>query len=298
MPKLDIIDAHHHVWRQADQPWLNGPMVPRIFGEYAPIRRDYLIEEYLDDIRSAGVVASVYVQTNWDPARAVEEVQWVQSIADAHGWPHAIVGFADLTGERLKADLNAMQGYPALRGIRQQVHWHENPQYRFAARPDVIVDPAWRNGLADLAPRGLLFELQIFSSQMMDGAALAKAFPTTTFVLEHAGMLEDTSEAGREAWRRGMRKLAENPNVCVKLSGLGTFVHQATIDDIQPIVSDTVSLFGAERCLWGSNFPIEKLWSDYGTLADNIRRAVSHLSLKDQQSILSDTAARLYRLGG
>ena len=298
MPKLDIIDAHHHVWRQADQPWLNGPMVPRIFGEYAPIRRDYLIEEYLDDIRSAGVVASVYVQTNWDPARAVEEVQWVQSIADAHGWPHAIVGFVDLKGERLKADLNAMQGYPTLRGIRQQVHWHENPQYRFAARPDVIADPAWRDGLADLAPRGLLFELQIFSSQMMDGAALAKAFPTTTFVLEHAGMLEDTSEAGREAWRRGMRKLAENPNVCVKLSGLGTFVHQATIDDIQPIVSDTVSLFGAERCLWGSNFPIEKLWSDYGTLADNIRRAVSHLSLKDQQSILSDTAARLYRLGG
>ena len=298
MSRIDIIDAHHHVWRRTDQPWLNGPMVPRIFGEYEPIRRDYLIGEYLDDIRDAGIVASVYVQTNWDPARAVEEVEWVQSITHTHGWPHAIVGFADMTDASLPAKLDTMQDSPALRGIRQQVHWHENPQYRFAARPDLIAEPAWRQGLAGLAPRGLLFELQIFTSQMADGAALAKAFPSTTFVLEHAGMPEDASEQGRDAWRRGMRQLADNPNVYVKLSGLGTFIHRATLGDIQPIVSDTVDLFGAERCVWGSNFPIEKLWSDYGTLAENIRRAVAHLPLRDQQGILFDTAARLYRLEG
>lgn len=297
MSKLDIIDAHHHVWRQADQPWLNGPMVPRIFGPYEAIRRDYPIEEYLADIADTGVVASVYVQTNWDPSRKVEEVEWVQSLADANGWPHAIVGFADLAAADLDAALDAEQRSPLLRGVRQQVHWHENPQYRFAARPDVIADPAWRDGLSRLAPRGLLFELQIFTSQMELGADLVHAFPETNFVLSHAGMLEDPSEAGRQAWRRGMKRLATFPNVYVKLSGLGTFVHRASIDDMQPIVSSVVSMFGAERCLWGSNFPIEKLWTSYPALISLIRQAVAHLPVEDQRQILSETARRLYRIG-
>jgi predicted TIM-barrel fold metal-dependent hydrolase len=294
--KPDIIDAHHHIWRQADQPWLNGPMQPRIFGPYAAIRRDYPIAEYLDDIKNSGVVASVYVQTNWEPSRAVEEVAWVQETADAHHFPHAIVGFADLASPALAANLDAMQNYRRLKGIRQQVHWHDNPQYRFAPRPDVIADEEWRRGLAQLAPRGLLFELQIFASQMAAGAALARAFPATTFVLEHAGMPEDLSDQGRASWRAGMRELAACPNMFVKLSALGTFVHRATLADIQPIVSDTVTRFGAERCLWGSNFPIEKLWTDYATLVEIIRAAVAHLPPSGQRQILSETAGRLYGL--
>ena len=164
MPNLDIIDAHHHIWRHADQPWLNGPTVPRIFGAYDAIRRDYPISEYLGDIKDNGVVASVYVQTNWDPSRCIEEIAWVQSIADAHGFPHAITGFADLAKPDVAATLDAMRPYTRLKGIRQQVHWHENPSYRFAPRPDVIAGADWRRGLAQLAPRGLLFELQVFTS--------------------------------------------------------------------------------------------------------------------------------------
>ncbi len=208
------------------------------------------------------------------------------------GFPHAITGFADLAGPGVGATLDAMQPFARLKGIRQQVHWHENPSYRFAPRPDIIADDQWRRGLAQLAPRGLLFELQVFAPQMALGAELARAFPQTTFVLQHAGMLEDLSDAGRAAWRNGMRQLADCPNVFVKLSALGTFVHRATLADIQPIVSDTVTLFGAERCLWGSNFPIEKIWTDYTTVADNIRRAVAHLPPHEQRQILSETAAR------
>jgi predicted TIM-barrel fold metal-dependent hydrolase len=189
-----------------------------------------------------------------------------------------------------------MARYPRLKGVRQQVHWHKNPNYAFASRPDVTADKAWRHGLSQLAPRGLLFELQVFTSQMAAGADLARAFPQTTFVLEHAGMLEDLSDAGRTAWRAGMRLLSGCQNVFVKLSALGTFVHRATLADIQPIVSDTVTLFGAGRCLWGSNFPIEKLWADYATLVSNIRHAVSHLPASEQRQILSETAARLYGL--
>jgi len=296
MPNLDIVDAHHHIWRQADLPWLIGPMVPRIFGPYEAIRRDYPIGEYLADIKNAGVVASVYVQANWDRARGADEVAWVQGIADEHGFPHAIIGFADLAQDAggLTATLDAMARSSRFRGIRQQLQWHDNPNYRFAARPDVTADNTWRRGLAQLAPRGLLFELQVFTGQMAASAELVRAFPHTTFVLDHAGMLEDLSDAGHQAWRTGMRQLANCPNVFVKLSALGTFVHRATLADIQPIVSDTVTLFGAERCVWGSNFPIEKLWTDYATLVSNIRAAVSHLPAGAQRQILSDTARRLY----
>ena len=90
-----IVDAHHHIWRLADVPWLAGPILPRIFGEYAPIKRDYLVDEYLRDVRAAGVEQSVYVQCNWPNDRAIDEVAWVQSVSDQHGFPHGIVGFAD-----------------------------------------------------------------------------------------------------------------------------------------------------------------------------------------------------------
>ena len=130
---MGIVDAHHHIWRQADLPWLQGPMVPRIFGPYEPIRRDYPIEEYLADISGAGVEKSVYVQTNWAKPGAVDEVAWVQATAEAHGWPHAIVGYADLLDDNVGDTLKRQSAFPLMRGVRMQLHWHENPQYRFAA---------------------------------------------------------------------------------------------------------------------------------------------------------------------
>ena len=99
---IGIVDAHHHIWHQADLPWLMGPMQPRIFGPYQPIRRDYPIGEYLDDLAGSGVVQSVYVQTNWAPARYKEEAAWVQHTAEETGWPHAIIAYADFATEDVR----------------------------------------------------------------------------------------------------------------------------------------------------------------------------------------------------
>jgi predicted TIM-barrel fold metal-dependent hydrolase len=293
---VPTIDAHHHIWRLGDLPWLSGPQVPRIFGPYQPICRDYSIDEYRSDIAGCDIVKSIYIQTNWPAGRSYDEARWVQSVADATGWPHANVAYADLADPDVGALLGRLTKLPATRGIRQQLHWHENPQYRFAPRPDAMNDPDWRRGLSWLADRGLLFELQIFTSQMMDGARLARSFPDTIFVLEHAGMLEDMSPQGWQLWRDGMGRLAECPNVNIKLSGLGTFVHACRADVIGPIVRETVALFGANRCFYGSNFPIEKLWTDYSTLYRTFRSAIGHLSEADQAAILHDTASRLYRI--
>jgi predicted TIM-barrel fold metal-dependent hydrolase len=290
------VDAHFHIWRRDDLPWLVGPMQPRIFGPYKPIRRDYLIEEYLLDIAGQGIEASVYIQANWPPERAREEVAWVASVADRTGRPQAIVGYADLTREGALREVLALAGEKRLRGIRQQLHWHANPEYRFAAREDLAANPLLQRNVAGLGEMGLVFELQVFAGQMAAAAALAEAAPETTLVLQHAGMLEDLSEAGIEAWRRGMALLARRPNVVAKLSGLGTFLRRLDAAHVAMVAAETIRLFCPERCLFGSNFPIEKLWTDYAALVAAYRDAVAPFGAAAARAVFEETARRVYRL--
>jgi predicted TIM-barrel fold metal-dependent hydrolase len=292
---MEIIDAHHHFWQMKNLPWLMGEPVPRIFGEYSSIRRDYPIEEYLADIRTRGVGKTVYVQVNWIPDQEVDETRWVQSVANEFGRPNAIVGYANLAKPDVEETLVAHLESPLFRGIRQQLHWHANPQYRFASRPDLMNDSHWRRGFALLEKLGLDFELQVFTSQMAEGAKLAADFSGTTIVLEHAGMLEDRSEAGWNAWRAGMRLLARNSNVYPKISGLGTFLHRCDRDAIRPVILETVEIFGADRCLFGSNFPIEKIWTDYATLFDITASILDELNAGEKAAVWGETAKRIYR---
>jgi predicted TIM-barrel fold metal-dependent hydrolase len=293
---LPVIDAHHHIWRQIDLPWLTGPMLPRIFGPYEPMRRDYPITEFLADIANTGVERSVYVQANWAPERSEDEVAWVQRTADESGWPHGIVGYANLMSADIRPELDRLKKYALLRGIRMQLHWHTNPQDRFARQPDLFDAPTFRRNFAALADYGLSFDLQVFASQMEGAARLARDFPGTTFILQHAGMLEDLSARGWDDWCAGMKLLAAQPNIVTKTSALGTFIHRNDPEHIAWIVGETVALFGARRCLYGSNFPIEKLWTDYSSLIDAYRVAIADFTEPEQRAILHDTAARVYRL--
>ena len=293
---IPVVDGHHHIWRQADLPWLAGPMQPRIFGPYEPIRRDYPIEEFRADIAGSGVVKSVYVQTNWPRERYEDEAAWVERTAEATGWPHAIVAYADLGVEDVRPQLDRLSRYKLVRGVRMQLHWHENPQYRFAARRDLAADPTIRRNIGRLADYGLSFDLQVFAPQMADAADLAESCPKVVFVLQHAGMLEDLSPTGRAEWRAGMVRLAACGNVVCKLSGLGTFLHRNDPAHVAGVVREAVAIFGAGRCLFGSNFPIEKLWTSYGALLDAYRDAVRSLAPKEQQAILHDTAMSVYRI--
>jgi predicted TIM-barrel fold metal-dependent hydrolase len=293
---IPVVDGHHHIWRQADLPWLAGPMQPRIFGPYEPIRRDYPIEEYRADIAGSGVVKSVYVQTNWLPEAYEDEAAWAQRTADATGWPHAIVAYADFGADDVRPQLDRLSRYRLVRGVRMQLHWHKNPQYRFASRRDLSGDPTIRRNIGRLADYGLSFDLQVFAPQMADAADLAESCPKVVFVLQHAGMLEDLSPAGRAEWRAGMVRLAACPNVVAKLSGLGTFLHRNDPGHVADVVRETVGIFGAGRCLFGSNFPIEKLWTSYRALVGAYRDAVGRFTPKKQQAILHDTAMSVYRI--
>jgi predicted TIM-barrel fold metal-dependent hydrolase len=292
----DIIDAHHHIWRRRDLPWLDGPMQPRIFGPYEAIRRDYLIDEYVADLAGTGVTQSVYVQCNWPKDRFEDEVAHVQQVADAHGFPQAIVGYADFLVDDVRPQLDRLTKYPGMRGLRMQLQWHQNPQYQFASSSDLARTPALQKNVAYLADYNWSFDLQVFAGQMQGAAELADSAPKVTFILQHAGMLEDLSPQGWEEWRQGMRLLASRRNIVSKLSALGTFIHKNDPAHIAAIVHETIQIFGPERCLFGSNFPVEKLWTNYADLITAYRKAVEPLGDVVARAALHDTAVKIYRL--
>ena len=266
-------------------------MRPRIFGPYEPIRRDYLIDEFLEDVSGTGVTRSVYVQANWAPERHEDEVAWVERAADESGCPHAIVGYANLLAENVRPQLDRLARYSRTRGVRIQFHWHENEMYGFAPRPDLALEPALQRNVARLADYGFVFDLQVFAGQMKGAAELAAACPRVTFVLQHAGMLKDLSPEGRAEWRAGMELLAAQPNVVSKLSAFGTFIHRRDTDHIARILRETVEAFGADRCLFGSNFPIKKLWTSYRELLDALLSASGPLDDEARGNIFEGTAA-------
>ena len=294
-PDIDIVDAHHHIWRQADLPWLSGEMVPRIFGPYEPIRRDYPIDEYLAEATACGIRSSVYVQTNWPLDRSEDEVRWLRDVHAATGWPTAVIASADLFAPGAAEVMRRQAALtPLVRGVRLQLHWHDNPAFRFASGPARMNDPVFRDNIAALADLGGRFELQVFPDQMLDAADFVAAFPSVTFVLVHAGMLDDLAHV--EAWRRGLRRLADHGNVVVKLTGQGTFVHRVDEDLIDLVTTECLALFGSRRCMWGSNFPIEKLWTDLPTLVSTWRRVLAKHPHEVQLDVFARTARRVYSL--
>jgi predicted TIM-barrel fold metal-dependent hydrolase len=177
-----------------------------------------------------------------------------------------------------------------------QLHWHQNPAFRFAPVPDRMNDPVFRRNLARIEDLGWLFELQVFPGQMPDAARLVADFPSIPFVLIHAGMLESDAPAARKAWLDVMKRLAEHPNMFVKLSGQGTFLHRVDPNFIAGVVRDCVSLFGSERCMFGSNFPIEKIWTDFATLWEAYAGVLDEYSEADRNNMLWQTATQVYRI--
>jgi predicted TIM-barrel fold metal-dependent hydrolase len=293
----DIVDCHHHIWRLEDLPWLNGPIVPRIFGPYEPIQRDYLAAEFRADAESSGISKSVYTQVNWPLDKSVDEVRWVQNVADETGWPHAIVGSADMFDPAC-VDVFDEQAEisPRLRGTRLQLHWHENELYRFASGPKQMNDPVFRRNLGLISAYDWVFELQVFGAQMADAAHLVADFPDVTFVLVHAGMLESDDAETRARWETGMQQLAAHQNVVVKLTGQGTFIRRNDPGHIADIVRHCLGWFGADRCMWGSNFPVEKLWTDYASLFDAYAEALAESDQATRDAVFGGTASRVYRL--
>jgi predicted TIM-barrel fold metal-dependent hydrolase len=293
-----IVDAHHHLWDLSNDryPWLGSARRPEmVFGPSAPLARNYLIADYLRDIAGENVVKSVHVEAGYGGA-PFEETEWVQAIADRHGFPHGIVAAAPLTDPDLEAMLKRHAQASNLRGIRAIASWHDKPHLRFAARPDLMDDPAWRRGLRLLIAHDLSLDLMIHAPQLADAARLAKDHPDLRIVINHACSPVDRSPIDLQKWRDGLALLAQAPNVWIKISDLAAYDHDWTVESYRPIVTALIEAFGPRRCMFGSDFPVAGLHGAFAAHLNAFRTIVAALPEASQRDLFHDTAAAFYRL--
>ncbi len=318
-PDLPIIDPHHHLW---DTPARGAYFLPELLEDIGG-GHNIVSTVFLE-------CQSMYRKNGPAEMAPVGEVEFVNGIAamSASGGYGAcrvaegIIGYADLrAGARVREVLEAeiAAGGGRYRGIRQGVAWDgDDGVGKFASRavpPRLVLDKTFREGFAQLATLGLSFETWQYHPQLSDAADLARAFPNTTMILNHVGGVlgvgpyNGRREEVRQGWLKDIRELAKCPNVNVKLGGMGmtSFGFDFHERDIPPsseelaeawrqYVEPCIEAFGAERCIFESNFPPDKQSCGYTELWNAFKRLTANASADEKKALYSGTAARVYKL--
>lgn len=274
------IDAHHHVWDLAirDQPWTAG---------LPAMRRSFRIEELVALLDEAGIDGTVLVQT----VTVAEETPELLAIAARSPRVLGVVGWADLTDPTLAdrvRELRALPGGDRLVGLRHQVQ--DEPDPRWLLRPDV------RAGLEAVAEAGLVYDVVVTSAQLPAVVELVPTLPGLRFVLDHAGK-PPIATVGLDPWRSLIAELAEAPQVACKLSGLVTEAGEEwTAAELAPYAEHVLACFGPDRVMFGSDWPVLLLRTDYPGIVRLTERFLAGLSAAARAEVLGGTAQRWYGL--
>lgn len=298
--ELPIVDAHHHFFDLArnPHPWLQRlPRIPFRYGDYGPICRDWLPADHAAAAGGHRVLRSVLMEGEWDPADPTGEARWVQSLADTQGTPHALAAQAWLDRDDLPEVLAAYRRLPIVRSVRHKPRSLPRAEHHAGWQaPGSMRCPRWRDGYARLNATGLMFELQAPWWHLDEALELARDFPRTTLVVNHAGLPAERDAGSLAAWAAAMGRLAEAPNVVVKLSGLGVPGRAWTPALQAPVVNALLARFGTRRCLFASNFPVDGLVAPLATIFDGFKALTRTLPPAERLALFCDNAIRLYRL--
>jgi predicted TIM-barrel fold metal-dependent hydrolase len=292
-----IIDAHHHFWDpQANyHPWLaEDANIPFRYGDYSAIKRRYLPPEYFADATPHNVVQTVYVETEWDPRDPIGETRFIEQIAARYGVPNAVVAQAWLDHPDALAVLAEQALFPSVRSVRHKPGGPQSPE-QVGEQRTLMSDEHWRRSYAALHELGLRFDLQTPWWNLPEAELLARDFPETTLILNHAGLPSDRSAEGLAGWHGAMARLAERPNVVVKISGLGLKGKRWSSQDNRWIVREIIAMFGSERAMFASNFPVDSLCGSFDDIYSGFKHIVRDLPHADQERLFYSNAQRIYR---
>ena len=302
MNDIKIVDAHHHLWdlnnKDTSYSWLMVTEGEAFFGDYAGIRKSYLLEDYLEDAKNQNLIKSVHVQAEHDEDKPVNETRWLQSISDTHSskLPNAIIAFADFSKNNVSDILDEHQNYKNIRGIRQILSFNESePKYSHASE-DFMKNSTWLANFANIRNRNLSFDIQIYKHQMNDAYELAKKYDDILFILNHTGEPCYQSDEYISSWEENMSKIASCENFVAKISGLGMFNPNWTIQSSRIFVEKTIEIFGIERCMFASNFPVDKLFNSFDTYWNSFKEITKHYSENDKNLLFSSNAEKYYRI--
>jgi len=280
-----IVDAHQHFWdpRVNYHPWLcDEPPIPFRYGDYSALRRPYLPADYFAEAARHQVVKTVYVETEWDPRDPVGEMRYVERLRRETGFPTVAVAQAWLDRADADATLAALAQFEFVRGIRHK------------PRTGQMSDPRWRAGFAQLVRHGLRFDLQAPWPQLEEAARLARDFPDARIVLNHAGLPSDRSPEGIAGWRKALRALAACPNAAIKISGLGVPGQEWTAAANRELVLAAIEIFGVQRAMFASNFPVDGLCGSFDAIVTGMRGILHGFPEAGQRAFFHDNAVRVY----
>ena len=302
MKNIPIVDAHHHLWdlnnEHTKYSWLMVTEGEAFFGDYAAIRKSYLLEDYIKDAQNQNLIKSVHVQAEHDDDKPVNETAWLQSLADNHSskLPNAIVAFADFSKDNIVEILDGHQEYKNTRGIRQILSFNkEEPKYSHASE-DFMKNTTWVENFKNIRNRNLSFDIQIYKHQMQDAADLANKYDDVLFILNHTGEPCYQTIEYIQSWEENMKKLAKCENVAAKISGLGMFDPQWTIDSTRIFVEKTIQIFGIDRCMFASNFPVDKIFNTFDNYWESFKEITKNYSENDKKLLFSSNAEKFYRI--
>jgi L-fuconolactonase len=278
------IDAHHHLWdlSRRPQPWMDGPWAD-------PIARTVTPADLVPHLDAHGIDATVVVQAS----SSYDETRELLALAGASGRIAGVVGWADLTDPGLPGVLAALAACPGgdrLVGLRHQVQDEADPDW--LGRADV------RRGLAAAAAAGLVYDLLVTPRELPAAITAVRELPGVRFVLDHAAK-PPVAHGEREPWAGRLAELAALPNADCKLSGLVTEADWAgwKPEQLLPYARHVLDVFGPERVLFGSDWPVCELAATYAEVVTLAERATAGLTEGERASVFGANAARAYGLG-
>ena len=290
MPKLQFVDTHVHFYDMQHPELFYGhwqPGVPHpVLGEQIQrlAERSYFAEDYVAETRNANVAKAVHVQAAIGSKDPVKETEWLQEAADRTGFPHGIVAHADLRSSDVERVLERHRKYANMRGVRDFSYG------------DYLVESDFHRGFALLEKYDLVSSMAARWQDMEKLRGVAAKFPNIAIVVDHTGSPEERSAEYFERWKRGIALVAEADNILCKISGLGMGDNNWTVASIRPYVLQCIEAFGTDRCFFGSNWPVDWLWSSYDTLVDAYTEIIADFSHDDQVAIFSKNAEKLYKI--
>lgn len=290
-----LIDTHHHFLdpRAHYYPWLHDAGAPpHRYGDHSALKRPYLPEDYRRDAAGVDLQGSVYIEAEWDPRDPIGEMRFIASLREQGGLPAVAIGQAWLQQPEAADALAQLAAFDFVRGVRQKPRANAPP----GGPPGGMADAAWRAGYARLEPLGLHYELQTPWWHLAEAARVAADFPQTRIVINHAGMPSDRSEDGLRSWRAALAGMAAHPNVAIKISGIGEAGYRWRLDANRRIVREVIELFGVDRCMFGSNYPVDSLCASFQEIFDGFAACVADFSAQEQAQLFVENARRIYRI--
>lgn len=292
-----ILDAHHHLWDLSAMrhTWLAEKGVTRFFGDPTSIQHNYHISDFQADHGSIQVSGSVHIQCGVAVEDSVLETQFVQEQADEHGLVKAIIGFCDLTESDAQKTLDMHQQYSLFRGVRQIVGRDAKEDAKNGTNA-LLEDKRFLDGLKMLTARDLSFDLQLTPPLLKMATKIFGKVDALPVALCHAGSPQDVSSTGVRDWELGLKTFAALPNAICKISGLGMFDQNWTVDSFRERILRTIDVFGPSRIAFGSNFPVDRLYRNYSETMGAYLEITEGFTPAERTSMFHDVAQDFYRI--